>query len=298
MPAELPGTRHLTSPLHAGWATAAPKPGRGKAGEEVPPAAFREWPPNPPQTAKGTGCKSALGFHPASTVLLPFPVQFPSPFPVPFSAVTAHPPVPPGHTPHAERRAGHLGHGNLIGNLGYFEPHFQNDCRGFFSPNSHADRLITVKTNASSTRLTSFPPLELQRNLCLAPTGAWHHDTPQKSQKMFLAFHRSIFPLEQSVSQILLLSSQLPSSSFTLCEQLHTSVLKEPVLPPATKRVHWLLRSYSTGTIFGEDFCFDEVCGITWTDFCKLEVHLLKLKTKFGSASEKRSSCKKKKKNL
>lgn len=36
----------------------------------------------------------------------------------------------------------------------------------------------------------------------------------KKSQKLFLAFHKSIFPLKQlkqSVSQILLLSSQFPS---------------------------------------------------------------------------------------
>lgn len=147
--------------------------------------------------------------------------------------------------------------------------------------------------------LQAFLPLNFRRIfvLFLQEHGTMiRQANPPKSHKLFLAFHKSIFPLKQlkhSVSQILLLSSQFPSYSFAVCERRHMYTLTESVLPSASERLHWLLRSYSTIMILEENFCFTEVSGITFIDFHKLEVHLLKLKTKFGSAAEKRSTRKK-----
>lgn len=91
--------------------------------------------------------------------------------------------MPPVHTPHAERRGMHLGHGNLTGKFGYFEATLFKIIAAFFF-NSNADRLITVKTNDSSTCLRSLPPLKFQKNLCLAPTGTWHHDKTRNPPKI------------------------------------------------------------------------------------------------------------------
>lgn len=136
-----------------------------------------------------------------------------------------------------------------------------------FSSNSNVDN-SNCKHKWSLCFLHTFLPLNFRRIcvLFLQGHGMARHENHPKSQKLFLAFHKSIFPLKQlkqserQISAFIITISKLFLCTVRVTEHSHSNWV---CLPSTSKRLHRLLRSYSIVIKLGENFCFTEVSGMT-----------------------------------
>lgn len=133
--------------------------------------------------------------------------------------------------------------------------------------------------------LTSLPPLEFQKDLCLAPTRAWHGKTwkPPKISELIFDFlqinisSEATEAVSKANSAFIITISKLFLCTLWLTEHSHSNWACAPFYqqkaPQATEK---LLHSCQTG----RELLFHS--GITFIDFPKLEVHLLNWKPNLG----------------